>query len=337
MTRDAGPIALVLAGAVAKGAFHAGVVQALSGAGTRITTLLGTSAGALTAALLGAGIASDRVERATGQLAQLWTEQATWSSFVDVAPGSVMRLRGLSSTRRIREMLGAAMDAVLRGASPSELDVRVGLITTALDGAKKDDVAGVTYELARTFRTADFFDAERRRRIAEHATASAAFPFLFAPHDLDGAGPCIDGGAVNNTPMGYAVLDRRVRRIVVVTPHDAGPPAAPAGGWRGLDLLGQAVDILINERLHRDVQYARKVNAKLEAVRRALDGAPDADATFERVAAALRWRDLPIDLVRPERPLEGNSFDGFGDRDLRVRYVEAGVAAGESLLARWAS
>jgi len=33
------------------------------------------------------------------------------------------------------------------------------------------------------------------------ATASAGLPIVFAPVTVDGLGPCIDGGTVNNTPM----------------------------------------------------------------------------------------------------------------------------------------
>ena len=66
------------------------------------------------------------------------------------------------------------------------------------------------------------------------ATASAGLPIVFAPVEVDGLGPCLDGGMVNNTPMKWA-LDSKVGAevdaiVVVATSVElATQPAAELG------------------------------------------------------------------------------------------------------------
>src|SRR5438445_408799 len=86
------------------------------------------------------------------------------------------------------------------------------------------------------------FEADARdglERVFVAATASAAFPVLFAPVDVPGVGPCTDGGLVNNTPILAAFgpdADERLDAILVITPTPTlfRPPPQT---YRGLRLL----------------------------------------------------------------------------------------------------
>ena len=51
------------------------------------------------------------------------------------------------------------------------------------------------------FRGEDLDDADARERLYTLVTASAAFPGLYTPITVPDLGACLDGGAVNNTPI----------------------------------------------------------------------------------------------------------------------------------------
>ncbi len=74
-----GDVALVLSGAVAKGAFSVGAIGEFAARGWPIRRIAATSSGALTAAVLGAGIATGRLQFAAEVAKSLWLDHAAWS------------------------------------------------------------------------------------------------------------------------------------------------------------------------------------------------------------------------------------------------------------------
>ena len=96
--------------------------------------------------------------------------------------------------------------------------------------------------------------------IFDAVTASAAFPGAFRPVgiDVDGREPvaCLDGGLVNNAPIKHAIDDNDVDRVFIVTPSPALAYPEPADG-HGVGLLAHLVEILVSERLYRDLREAR--------------------------------------------------------------------------------
>lgn len=320
--------ALVLAGAVAKGAFEAGVLSVLVERGVAIDAIVATSAGALNAAVFATGVRFGNTKLATEVLTALWADKAEWRHVVSPTLRGILGWQGLSTSSALERIVAQGMERVATAApSANKRDVSLQLVTTTLRGKlqRTKDVATTTFEHVIKLASSDFDSSDSRSRVARAAAASGAFPVLYVPVELAGVGPCVDGGTVNNTPISWA-LEAGADRVVVVTGNPLELPAEPLAG---ATLLGKEVDIAINERLFRDLMQARRVNKKLEAVDQALASLPEAEraATQSAVRAALGWSPLEIIEIRPAQPLPGDAFSGLGNRSQRLAYLEAGRQA----------
>jgi NTE family protein len=212
--------------------------------------------------------------------------------------------------------------------------VHLRLIATDLLGHLKneeapDEPAQTTFERSFAFTGADFTASTARSQILDCATASATFPVLFAPSKVDGR-PYIDGGAVNNAPVSYAIEPFSSRRLVVLSgqPAEMDPPSSLSV----VGLLPHVVEILINERLFRDLRAARRTNRKLAAVEEALSHGNVPEEVRARVRTALDWQPLDIVEIRPLSALEGNAFAGFGSAELRRSYFDEGKRRAQAML-----
>jgi len=317
--------ALVLAGAVAKGAFQAGALEVLHEKGWRFSRVVAASSGAINGAYWVAAVRAGREGDAAKALSALWRDRAGIGIF-HLSLGGILRERGLSTGDRIAALLEQAVGAWLPGEKQrAELRIVVAPLS-GVDG-RIGSTRATTYQYVFKFRDADFDTREDREKVFRAATASGAFPGAFAPVELPGLGQCVDGGKVD--------------RIVVVTPHPLvfEAPRSPRRPEGGLTLVGRIADILINERLFRDLREAEAVNGRLEALERLRrDGTLD-DAQLEKVQRAAdlgEARRLEILQVRPAKELAGNPFSGFFSRDLRKAYLDAGRAAATTALEHWA-
>jgi NTE family protein len=315
--------ALVLSGAVAKGPFHAGAISALVERGEAIHAVVGTSAGALTAAMLGAGLISGQPERAAEEIARLWLNKAAWQDFAVVAGRSLLKIQGLFRSDKVKQLLRGGMAEILGEGVTSPRDVPVILVATNLNGhpdpSAPPSEPRTSYEWPLRFHPEDYLGPERREKLVLAAAASATFPGLFVPEMLGGV-PCVDGGAVNNAPISYAIEDPTIERVIVVSPQPPQPP--PPGSLGGFDLLGHLVDILINERLHRDLQLAHRINSRIDLLEHELRDLPE--DRRKAILGALGWRRLEVLEIRPLQALPGNALTGFWDKDARTSYHDAG-------------
>ena len=281
-------------------------------------------------------VRAGRESDAAKALPALWRDRASIGIF-HLSLGGILRERGLSTGERIAALLEESVGAWLPGEKQrAELRVVVAPLS-GVDG-RIGSTRATTYQSVLKFHDADFDTREDRERVFRAATASGAFPGAFVPVELPGLGPCVDGGTVNNAPLKEAIADGAIDRIVVVTPHPLviEEPRRPEGG---LTLVGRIADILINERLFRDLRKAEAVNGRLEALARLRrDGTLD-DGQLEKVQRAVdlgEARRLEILEVRPTKELAGNPFSGFFSRDLRKAYLDAGRAAATTALEHWA-
>jgi hypothetical protein len=215
----------------------------------------------------------------------------------------------------------------------TEIDLRI--VVTPLRGAagKIGNDPATTYETTFRFTGRHFESQEGLDQVFRAAAASSSFPGAFAPFDLGpDVGPCVDGGSVNNTPVKYALDGASVDSIVVIGATVENAPAGSFDSLSGTDLAGHVADILINERLYRDLREAESVNTGL----RNLDDLGLPPDTLVRVKTAIGWslrRPISIVQVRPLAPLPGNSFSGFVSTSLREQYVALGEQRAREVLA----
>jgi predicted acylesterase/phospholipase RssA len=212
--------------------------------------------------------------------------------------------------------------------NPVSLKLVVGILRGTV--AEIDGQPATTFEGVLSFDEHSFDDEASRERVYQAVTASAAFPIVFAPINVEGLGPCYDGGAVNDAPIKHAI-EAGADRIFVIAPY----PRVSDGAehLRGMELALRLIDVLIHERLFRDLQQAALSNA---AVERVLALSAEGRITAEQAQAVLdALRDKPVEIIsiRPDRELEGSAFGAFFRRDLRDSYIEAGRQAARAALA----
>jgi predicted acylesterase/phospholipase RssA len=247
-------VAVILSGAVAKGAYAAGVLQVLAEQDVEVTRLVAASSGALNAALYAAYHRHGDERRGTDKLVELWIDHAGfWGVFsLDLISG--LRLGGMSSAAKVRRLLRSRIEA---GEVPSARPISLRILVAPLSGvhsrridalarAEDDDplppgANRTTYEYVCDFDQGDFRTEQGRDRVIEAALASSAFPFVFQPVRVDPVGPCIDGGAVNNAPIKWAVggeIGDQLDAILMIAPTPERDPCATEH-VRGRRLLHQ--------------------------------------------------------------------------------------------------
>jgi predicted acylesterase/phospholipase RssA len=341
--------AIVIGGAVAKGAFAAGALavltEKLTAKGTPIRRLVGTSSGALNATMLAAGVRAGDPVGATQKLTHLWEEKANVWGIIEPDLLSWLHGRGLSGTKRIIGLLKAECPTAV--ASPP-VPVSLRIVVTPLAGVdRKGRIRSVarprtSFEHVERFEGADLDDKEKRERVFQAAAASAAFPFAFEPVALQDVGPCVDGGVVNNTPIGEAIdQDPEIDAVYVIAadPADLSLKREDAAALGGSDLVLRLVEMLIDERLTRDLAEARAVNAWIETLKRLVESGGLTRTARDEVVHGLypnrdpaAFRHVGIVEIRPAQHLKGNPFKGFFNGDLRHSYIEQGRAAAQAAL-----
>jgi NTE family protein len=327
--RNDGPAALILAGGVAKGAFEAGVIQRLVERGVKIDRIVAASSGALNGTYLAAAIHSGREREAAEKLPLLWEQQASYRRIFDIDVGAVTRLRGLSNSDKLMDLMRREVGAIL---DDQHNAVTLSLVVAVVGGvdAQIGGKPATSFEKVITFDGAAFDAADRREVLYRATAASAAFPILFEPVDVPGVGPSYDGGVVNDTPVKLA-MEEGANRIIVVSPYPQVVviPQTPTG----VAGVGHLVDILIHERLYRDLHDAEQVNEKLAKLEELVKRGDLTVAQADEVKKITGWsRHIDLTYIRPERDLPGSAFAGFFNKQLRLDYLEAGRRAADAAL-----
>jgi NTE family protein len=331
-------IAVVLAGAVAKGAYEAGVLRALARTDVRIARVVAASSGALTGTVLAAAVRTGDLIGGAERIAALWRDHAEWNEVFHLSFRELVKRDGVSDQKRLLALL---RDHIAPSQPDHPQPVNLRVVVGALAG-REGSIGrrpATTFEAICDFHGDDFASRAGIERVFQTAVASAAFPIVFAPVDVEGVGPSIDGGCVNNTPVKWA-LDGAIGAeldAVVVIASSVEHRTAPAAEITGLTpLVSHLAEMLIDERLYRDLREAEQVNTALDQLGRlARTGVLDA-AQLRSVVDALGWsrrRVVEIIAIRPDQPLRGNAFEAFFDRDRRSEYLAAGFERGLEVLA----
>lgn len=321
--------ALILAGAVAKGAFEAGVLDVLAEHEIAVARVVGASAGSLNGAVYAAGIRAGKEKEAAKRLVHLWQDRADWSEMFRVSLSDLLARRGFGTMEKVLTLLN---DATSGFTPQADRHVDLRLVLTALRGSagKIGSKDATTFEHIARFSDNDFDSPKGWASICEAAVASASFPGAFVPKEVERVGPCLDGGIVNNTPVKWALEGGGIDRIIVVTPNPREIHATEP--FKGRNLLGHFIDILINERLYRDLREAESVNDHIRRLDALVVAGSLSVKGRDAVCDAYSWRPLEIIQVRPVHMLDGNPFKGFSDPRMRGEYIEAGREAAKKAL-----
>jgi NTE family protein len=326
-------VAVIMAGAVAKGAFEAGALKVLAeklaAEGGRIVRVVAASSGALNGTLLASGVHAGDTLGATQKLADLWVREGDLFHAFHLNLADLIGLRGASDQKNLIELLSSHVQPRPSG---ERVELRIIVATLAgSDGRIGGDTA-TTFERVLRFDQRHFESDTGIREVFAAAAASASFPGAFAPFAPNpDAGPCVDGGAVNNTPIKYALEGGDIDSLVVIAPTVERVPRGALADFSGPSLVSHVADVLINERLYRDLHDAEDMNESLRKLQ-AL-GLPQ--ETLDRVMRALGWREkriVPIVRIRPLEPLPATSFSGFIHPSLRKQYVDLGEERARAVL-----
>ncbi len=231
---------MVLAGAVARGAYEAGVASVLlptlEARGERPTVFIGTSSGAINAAFL-ASRADIPADAATEELVELWGRIRIGDVLNVVSPKLFNLARrsqgGILDTGPLRRTINERMGSWRRIADNIDNGglKALGIVATAVaTGRSTVFVADAVHNKPGRYDRDDKKGIDYIRPTggitADHVLASAAVPTLFPPIELrDGveAGLYVDGGMRLNTPIKPAIRFG-VDNVVIVSTDPARPP-----------------------------------------------------------------------------------------------------------------
>jgi predicted acylesterase/phospholipase RssA len=296
--------------------------------------IVATSSGALNGTLLASAVRTRQVVAAADRLVELWRNHAGWSDVFHASFRAVANRQGVSDRTRVLELLRREVTP-----SPHGDDTALRLLVAPLAGTTGviGDHPATTYEAMLEFFGVDFASEAALERVFDAATASSAFSLVFAPVELGALGPCVDGGAVNNTPVKWA-LDGTARdhidAVIVIATSPELQHELP-GDLHGLGLASHLANMLIGERLYRDLHEAEDINERLAALGSLVTRGVLTQAQLDQVLAAIGWQGWrPIKLlqIRPVTELPGSAFSGFFDDDLREQYVTAGIERARAVL-----
>jgi len=252
-----GQTVLVLQGGGALGAFQVGAYQALHEAGIEPDWIIGTSIGAINAALIAGNPPEKRNaaldafwQRITQHGIGLWTPAAMAGALNDMA----IMARGVPGFFRPSPNAWRGVNAGVGLEQASYYDTAPLRETLAglIDGARLNAGAPRLTIGAVNVRTAAmrYFDSQRDTLGIEHVLASGALPPAFPAVRIDGESYW-DGGIYSNTPI-EAVLDDSPRRdslifaVNVWHTHSEEP-----------NTIAQVME------RHKDIQYASRAHSHI--------------------------------------------------------------------------
>jgi NTE family protein len=254
-----GQVVLVLQGGGALGAYQVGVYQALHESGIEPHWVIGTSIGAINAAL----IAGNRPEDRLACLRTFWQRiersapgaaLGAWPAFGELFGKYLTVTQGIAGFFKPNPLSWQGLHASV-GVESASYYSTAPLRRTLAELVDFDFLAGGPTRLtvgAVNVRTGamHYFDSRDMRLGAEHVMASGALPPAFPAVRVDGE-PYWDGGIYSNTPI-EAVLDDKPRRDSLIFMVSVWQPAGPEP-----ESIWQAMT------RQKDIQFASKADSHI--------------------------------------------------------------------------
>ena len=275
-------VVLVLQGGGALGAYQAGVYDALHEAGIEPDWVIGTSIGAITAAL----IVGNAPEHRIGRLHAFW-DTVSHKGLPALWPG----LPGLPTAWTTLSAVARGLPGFFTPHHPAWLSPHLPLAEDATgyyDTAALRDTLGSLVEAeqlnasaprltvgAVNVRTGEmrYFDSRDDALDLRHVLASGALPPAFAPVPI-GDDLYWDGGIYSNTPV-EAVFDDNPRRSSLIFAVQLWQPAgkAPRSMWQ---VTGRQKDIQFASRVNSHVRRQAQIHQLRHIVRELTSALPAA-------------------------------------------------------------
>ena len=259
-------VVLVLQGGGALGAYQAGVYEALEEAGLRPDWVIGTSIGAINAAL----IAGNTPDRRIGRLKAFWQIVAHGlpQSMAGMAPFFGAQMANLMTMMNGVEGFFApnpmafASSALPLGAEQAGYYRTDALRRTLSELVDFDLINAGQCRLtvgAANVRTAamHYFDSRDMKFDPRHIMASGALPPAFPPVRI-GGDLYWDGGVLSNTPV-EAVFDDAPRRSALVFAVHIWNPDGPEPQTMN-DVLHRQKDVQYSSRAHSHIQRQKQIH-----------------------------------------------------------------------------
>ena len=327
--KDLGQTVLVLQGGGALGAYQVGVYQALHEAGVDPDWVIGTSIGAINAALIVGSEADERMDR----LAEFWRRMEQ-DHFVGAPPN------WLSMVARNAVTVGAGIPEFFRPNPAAFVSPHIPLGPEragyySVEPLRKtlsklvdfDQIANGPTRLtvgASTVSTSEmrYFDSRDETLDMDHILASGALPPAFPAVRIDGE-LYWDGGILSNTPT-EVVLDDRPRRDSLVfqvhiwNPHGPEPETI----W---EVLNRQKDVQYSSQADTHIKRQRQLHRLRHIVAELSNLLPEDVAKENGVADLSAYGCLTrmhvVRLLAPSLPNEDHTKDiDFSPEGIRKRW-----------------
>jgi len=290
-----GQVVLVLQGGGALGAYQVGVYEALHEAGIEPDWVIGTSIGAINAALISGNRPEDRIDRLNGfwrRVEQRWPLAGLfdWIGLGNLLPNMNTVTRGIPGffTPNTLVIGGSRAEVGVEAASyysTAPLRKTLGELVDFeyLCKCKTRLTVGAVNACSGHMR---YFDNRNEELRVDHVMASGALPPAFAAVRVDGE-PYWDGGLYSNTPI-EAVLDDKPRRdsliFAVNVWHQAAPE--PASIWQ---VMSRQKDIQYASRADSHIARQKQIHRLRHVIRELHKQLPASRQNDARVKELASW------------------------------------------------
>ncbi len=290
-----GQVVLVLQGGGALGAYQVGVYEALHEAGIEPDWVIGTSIGAINAALIAGNAPEDRLERL----------RAFWASVEQRAGAGLLEfLPGLGSTVANMMTMAQGVPTFFSPNPAAWLGQHIPLgvegaayYTTAPLRETLGEVVDFDYINSRHVRLTvgavnvnngemRYFDSRDEAICLEHVMASGALPPAFPAVRVDGE-PYWDGGLYSNTPI-EAVLDDKPRQDSMIFAVQMWNPegSEPESLW---EVAGRQKDIQYASRAKSHIARQKQIHHLRHIIRELAKHVPAKTRTSPVVKELASW------------------------------------------------
>ena len=290
-----GQVVLVLQGGGALGAYQVGVYEALHEAGIEPDWVIGTSIGAINAALIAGNAPENRVER----LRDFWTrvEQGSgddplrfWTGLANMAANLTTVTRGIPAFFTPNPVAWISSQTPL-GIENAAYYTTAPLRETLSELVDLDHCAEHQIRLtvgAVNARTGEmrYFDSRDEHLGIDHVLASGALPPAFPAVRIDGD-PYWDGGIYSNTPV-EAVLDDKPRKDSLIFTVNMWNPEGPEPEslWQ---VMGRTKDIQFASRANSHVTKQKQIHHLRHIIRELAKELPEKARASPKAKELASW------------------------------------------------